>query len=90
MESKEAVMQEVFNELNERNKDIMILVARSVNIAQEDSERRHMGFPDKDKRADLYGCDNRREETDRTAGAELLPPSSLWERKIMRFVGKAP
>lgn len=56
MESKEAVMQEVFNELNERNKDIMILVARSVNIAQEDSERRHMGFPDKDKRADLYGC----------------------------------
>lgn len=43
MKSKNAVMQEIFSELTERNKDIMILVAKSVNIAQEDSKR-HISF----------------------------------------------
>lgn len=38
MKSKETVMQEIFSELSERNKDIMILVAKSVNVAQEDSK----------------------------------------------------
>lgn len=42
MESKAAVMQEIFSELTERNKDIMILVAKGVNIAQEDSKRQHL------------------------------------------------
>ncbi len=44
MESKDAVMQEIFSELTERNKDIMILVAKSVTIAQEDSRRQHIAF----------------------------------------------
>lgn len=41
MKSKDAVMQEIFNNLTERNKDIMILVAKSVDIAQKDSEQRN-------------------------------------------------
>lgn len=44
MESKNAIMQEIFSELTERNKDIMILVAKSVNIAQEDSKQQHISF----------------------------------------------
>lgn len=39
MKSKNTVMQEIFCELTERNKDIMILVAKSVNIAQENPKR---------------------------------------------------
>lgn len=44
MKSKETVMQEIFSELSERNKDIMILVAKSVNVAQEDSKRQYHTF----------------------------------------------
>lgn len=44
MESKDAVMQKIFSELTERNKDIMILVAKSVNIAQEDTKQQHIAF----------------------------------------------
>lgn len=35
MESKNTIMQAIFSELSERNKDIMILVAKSVKVAQE-------------------------------------------------------
>lgn len=35
MESKNTTMQAIFSELSERNKDIMILVAKSVKVAQE-------------------------------------------------------
>lgn len=42
MKSKNTVMQEIFSELTERNKDIMILVAKSVNIAQENPKRQHI------------------------------------------------
>lgn len=53
MESRDAVMQEIFSELTERNKDIMILVAKSVNIAQEDSKRQHVAFA---KSAKISDC----------------------------------
>ncbi len=44
MERKDAVMQEIFSELTERNKDIMILVAKSVIIAQEDARQQNIAF----------------------------------------------
>lgn len=52
MESKSVVMQEIFSELTERNKDIMILVAKSINIAQEDAAREHIPFHKKAKSID--------------------------------------
>lgn len=52
MESKNAIMQEIFSELTERNKDIMILVAKSVNIAQEDSKQQHITFAKNNKVSD--------------------------------------
>lgn len=42
MKSKAATMNELFSKLTERNKDIMILVAKSVDIAQEESEQHVM------------------------------------------------
>lgn len=39
MESKRADMQVIFSELSERNKDIVILVAKSVKVAQEVTEQ---------------------------------------------------
>ena len=39
MESKDTIMQAIFSELSERNKDIMILVAKSVKVAQETDSR---------------------------------------------------
>lgn len=39
MESKKSVMQAIFNELSEKNKDIMILIAKSIKIAQETDNR---------------------------------------------------
>lgn len=41
MESKNTIMQAIFSELSERNKDIMILVAKSVKIAQETDNYSH-------------------------------------------------
>ena len=38
MESKRVDMQAIFNKLSERNKDILILVAKSMKVAQETSE----------------------------------------------------
>ncbi len=38
MPSKSTDMQEVFNELSEQNKDIVILVAKGIKVAQETSE----------------------------------------------------
>lgn len=35
MESKNANMQNIFNELSEKNKDIMILIVKSIKVAQE-------------------------------------------------------
>ncbi len=52
MESKAAVMQEIFRKLTEKNKDILILVAKSVNIAQEDSGRQHIASAHKMKTSD--------------------------------------
>lgn len=49
MESRNAVMQEIFSELSERNKDIMILAAKSVNMAQKDAVLEHVA-PKKDAR----------------------------------------
>ena len=34
MESKNTIMQKIFNELTEKNKDMMILLAKSISIAQ--------------------------------------------------------
>jgi len=53
MERKNAVMQEIFSELTERNKDIMILVAKSVIVAQEDSRRQNIAF---NKNGKSYEC----------------------------------
>ncbi len=38
MASKSTDMQAVFNELSEKNKDIVMLVAKGIKIAQEVSE----------------------------------------------------
>jgi len=45
MAGKDIVMQEIFSELTERNQDIMILIAKSMKLAQEDSKQQH-GSPD--------------------------------------------
>lgn len=39
MASRSTDMQAIFNELSERNKDIVILVAKSVKVAQEATEQ---------------------------------------------------
>lgn len=39
MRDKNEDMQTIFNELSEKNKDIVILVAKSMKIAQEDGGR---------------------------------------------------
>lgn len=39
MESRNTDMQAIFNELSEKNKDIIILIARSVKVAQEAAEQ---------------------------------------------------
>lgn len=38
MKSKHTDMQVIFNELTEKNKDIIILIAKSVQVAQEVDE----------------------------------------------------
>ena len=35
MESKKIIMQDIFSKLSERNKNIMILIAKSIKITQE-------------------------------------------------------
>ena len=35
MENKDINMQNIFNELSLKNKDIMILIAKSIKVAQE-------------------------------------------------------
>lgn len=39
MKSKRADMQAIFNKLSEKNKDILILLARSMKVAQETTEQ---------------------------------------------------
>lgn len=39
MANRNADMQAVFNQLSEKNKDIVILVAKGIKIAQEESEK---------------------------------------------------
>lgn len=41
MAGKDILMQEIFNELTENNQDIMILIAKSMKLAQEDSKQQH-------------------------------------------------
>lgn len=41
MVSRSDIMQTIFNKLSERNKDIMILIAKSIKIAQETDEQVH-------------------------------------------------
>ncbi len=41
MDSKNIEMQNIFNELSERNKDVMLLIAKSVNIAQENPKKQN-------------------------------------------------
>lgn len=38
MENKDINMQNIFNELSEKNKDIMILIAKSIKVAQESEQ----------------------------------------------------
>lgn len=44
MENRTVVMQELFSKLTERNKDIMILTAKSVKGVHEEPERQHTVF----------------------------------------------
>lgn len=39
MASRNTDMQAIFNELSEKNKDIIILIAKSVKVAQEEAEQ---------------------------------------------------
>lgn len=39
MASRNTDMQAIFNELSEKNKDIIILIAKSVKVAQEEEEQ---------------------------------------------------
>ena len=39
MASRSSDMQAIFSELSEKNKDIVILIAKSVKVAQETSEK---------------------------------------------------
>lgn len=39
MESKNTDMQSIFNELSEKNKDLMMLLAKSVKYAQQAAEK---------------------------------------------------
>lgn len=39
MESKNTDMQTIFSELSDKNKDIVILIARSMKLAQEVAEQ---------------------------------------------------
>lgn len=39
MKSRETDMQAVFNELSDKNKDIVILIAKSVKVAQEEAKQ---------------------------------------------------
>lgn len=41
MESRNTNMQAIFSELSEKNKDIVILIARSMKVAQEAAEQSH-------------------------------------------------
>ena len=47
MDSKNIEMQNIFNELSERNKDVMLLIAKSVNIAQENPKKQNKPILDK-------------------------------------------
>ncbi|MCI9582418.1 hypothetical protein D3Z50_00725 [Clostridiaceae bacterium] len=38
MESRNICMQAIFSELSEKNKDIVILVAKSIKVAQESAQ----------------------------------------------------
>ncbi len=40
MASREIVMQEIFSKLSEQNQDLMILIAKGANIAQENPKRK--------------------------------------------------
>lgn len=39
MASRNADMQAIFSELSDKNKDIVILIAKSVKVAQEEAEQ---------------------------------------------------
>ena len=39
MASRSSDMQAIFSELSEKNKDLVILIAKSVKVAQETSEK---------------------------------------------------
>ena len=47
MESKENVMKKIFSELNEQNQEMMILIAKGVNIAQENSTKKRNSLSNK-------------------------------------------
>ena len=42
MENKNAEMQDIFQKLTEKNKDIVILVAQSMKIAQDTTTHPHL------------------------------------------------
>lgn len=54
MKSKNADMQAIFSDLSERNKDILILVAKSIKVAQETDDPKIKSV----NRMDLKGKDS--------------------------------
>lgn len=47
MGNRDTDMQAIFNELSEKNKDIMILIAKSVKVAQETEPEKNSFKPTK-------------------------------------------
>ena len=47
MESKENVMKKIFSELNDQNQEMMILIAKGVNIAQENTTTKQHSLSNK-------------------------------------------
>lgn len=47
MGNRDTDMQAIFNELSEKNKDITILIAKSVKVAQETEPEKHSFKPTK-------------------------------------------
>ena len=53
MVSRNAEMEAIFNELSEKNKEIVILVAKSVKMALQDTMKQPEECPDPDSEAKI-------------------------------------
>ena len=68
MASRNADMQAIFSELSEKNKDIVILIAKSVKVAQEVAEQ-PLNLSDADTSITVVGAQHDRKSDFRTTEA---------------------